>query len=58
MLVLMSLPPNGVPGLTFLGTIAVLVVAWFAGVRKVFKGPAVALRERPAVRAPSAEARA
>ncbi len=42
MLVVMSLPPNGKAGLTFLGTVAVLVVAWFAWVRRSFKGPAAA----------------
>lgn len=41
MLVVMSLPPNGKAGLTFLATIAVLVTAWFGGVRKVFRGPVV-----------------
>lgn len=43
MLVVMSLPPNGKAGLTFLGTLALLVVAWFGGVRAHFKGPTGAL---------------
>ena len=42
MLVVMSLPPNGKAGLTFLATIVLLVVAWFAGVRRRFRGPAAA----------------
>lgn len=41
MVVLMSLPPNGLAGLTLSATCAVLLVAWFGGVRKIFKGPAV-----------------
>ncbi len=47
MLVVMSLPPNGKAGLTFLGTLALLVVAWFGGVRKHFKGPTGAAPARP-----------
>lgn len=39
MVVLMSLPPNGLAGITFLSTCALLFVAWFGGVRKFFKGP-------------------
>ena len=41
MVVVMSLPPNLLAGKTFLGTCVVLLVAWFGGVRKVFKGPVV-----------------
>lgn len=41
MVVVMSLPPNQLAGQTFLGTCAVLVIAWFGGVRKRFKGPAL-----------------
>lgn len=40
MVVLMSLPPNGLAGITLSATIVLLVVAWFGGVRNVFKGPA------------------
>lgn len=39
MVVLMSLPPNGLAGLTFLATVLLLVVGWFGGVRRFFKGP-------------------
>jgi hypothetical protein len=39
MVVLMSLPPNGLAGITLAATCAVLVVAWFGGVRNVFRGP-------------------
>ena len=41
MLVVMSLPPNGKAGLTFVGTIALMVTVWFAGMRRKFKGPAM-----------------
>ena len=41
MLVVMSLPPNDKAGLAFSGTLVLLVVAWFGGVRRHFKGPAV-----------------
>lgn len=41
MVVLMSLPPNALAGLTFGATCALLLVAWFGGVRRYFKGPAV-----------------
>lgn len=47
MVVLMSLPPNGLAGLTLGVTCLLLVAAWFGGVRKVFKGPAV-LTQPPA----------
>ncbi len=39
MLVVMSLPPNGKAGLTFGATVALLVAAWYGGVRRRFKGP-------------------
>ncbi|MDP1922049.1 MAG: amino acid permease [Myxococcales bacterium] len=41
MVVAMSLPPTGIAGVTMLGMSAVLLLAWFGGVRRVFKGPAV-----------------
>lgn len=41
MVVLMSLPPNALAGQTFMATCLVLLVAWFAGVRRHFKGPAI-----------------
>jgi amino acid transporter len=41
MAVLMSLPPTGVVGLGMSGMIVLLLVAWFAGVRHVFRGPAL-----------------
>ncbi|MBE2249932.1 MAG: amino acid permease [Myxococcus sp.] len=41
MVVLMSLPPTGVAGVTMLAMSALLLVAWFGGVRRVFRGPAV-----------------
>ncbi len=41
MVVLMSLPPNDLAGLTLSATCVVLLVAWFGGVRKIFRGPAV-----------------
>ncbi len=40
MVVLMSLPPNGLAGITFGATCALLLIAWFGGVRQTFKGPA------------------
>lgn len=39
MVVLMSLPPNGLAGITFLATVLLLVLGWFGGVRRFFKGP-------------------
>lgn len=39
MVVLMSLPPNGLAGVTLSATCAVLFLAWFGGVRRIFKGP-------------------
>ncbi|MFO0598454.1 MAG: amino acid permease [Myxococcaceae bacterium] len=39
MVVLMSLPPHALAGYTLLATIVLLVLAWFGGVRKIFKGP-------------------
>lgn len=44
MVVLMSLPPHGLAGVTLLATIALLFLAWFGGVRRIFKGPPVALK--------------
>jgi amino acid transporter len=44
MVVLMSVPPHGLAGVTLLSTLAVLALAWFGGVRKRFKGPPVALK--------------
>lgn len=41
MAVVMSLPPTGVVGLGMTGMVALLLVAWFAGVRRIFKGPAL-----------------
>lgn len=46
MVVLMSLPPHGLAGVTLLATIALLFLAWFGGVRKIFKGPPVAFPPR------------
>ncbi|MBL9038029.1 MAG: amino acid permease [Archangium sp.] len=42
MLIIMSLPPNGLAGVTFGAVLVALGVAWFSGVRRRFKGPAVA----------------
>jgi len=39
MLVVMSLPPNAKAGLAFVATMVLLVLAWFGGVRRHFKGP-------------------
>jgi amino acid transporter len=39
MLVLMSLPPNGMAGGTFVVTLVVLVLGWYGGVRRLFRGP-------------------
>lgn len=36
---LMSLPPNGLAGITLSATCGVLLVTWFGGVRRIFKGP-------------------
>jgi amino acid transporter len=47
MVVLMSLPPNGLAGITLGATCLVLLVAWFGGVRRIFKGPAVPKLEAP-----------
>ena len=41
MVVVMSLPPNQLAGQTFGATCAVLLIAWFAGVRRHFKGPVI-----------------
>jgi amino acid transporter len=41
--VLFVLPPNEIAGYTFFGTCALLLVAWWAGVRKRFEGPKVTL---------------
>jgi amino acid transporter len=40
MLVLLSLPPNEAAGEAFAATAVVLAIAWFAGVRTRFRGPA------------------
>jgi amino acid transporter len=37
--VLLSLPPNELAGRTFAATVGLLLITWFAGVRRVFKGP-------------------
>lgn len=42
MLVLLSLPPNELAGRTFVATVVVLTIAWFGGVRRIFKGPPTA----------------
>lgn len=39
MVVLMSLPPNGLAGITLASTCVLLACAWFGSVRRVFKGP-------------------
>jgi amino acid transporter len=39
MVALMSLPPNGLAGVTLLATITTLAVAWVGGVRRLFGGP-------------------
>ncbi len=41
MVVVMSLPPNGLAGITLLSTCALLALAWYGGVRRVFTGPKV-----------------
>lgn len=41
--VLLVLPPNQLAGYTFGGTCVLLLVAWWAGVRKKFEGPKVTL---------------
>ncbi len=43
--VLMSVPPNALTGKTFAGVLAVLAIAWFAVVRKHFRGPGVSLQD-------------
>jgi amino acid transporter len=43
--VVMALPPNESAGVALAVTVGVLVVAWFAGVRKVFAGPKVTLEQ-------------
>jgi amino acid transporter len=48
MLVVMSLPPNGKAGITFMAVAALLFAAWFAGVRRSFRGPSVILEARTA----------
>lgn len=48
MVVLMSLPPNGLAGLTFGATVLLLVAGWFAGVRRFFKGPHALVAPPPA----------
>jgi hypothetical protein len=47
MVVLMSLPPNGLAGVTFLATALLLAAAWFGGVRRFFKGPQALVQQRP-----------
>jgi amino acid transporter len=54
MVVLMSLPPNGLAGITFSVTCVLLLVAWYGGVRAVFKGPAGLRQERGPPAAPRA----
>lgn len=58
MVVLMSLPPNGLAGVTFLATCVLLLLVWFGGLRKRFKGPALPKLESPAPGAPQAGPRA
>lgn len=41
MSVLMSVPPTGEVGVTMGAMAVVLVVAWFGGVRRHFKGPII-----------------
>jgi len=41
MVVVMSLPPNGLAGITLLSTCTLLALAWYGGVRRVFTGPKV-----------------
>lgn len=48
MVVLMSLPPTGVAGVTMLGMSALLAFAWFAGIRRRFRGPALGMPQAPA----------
>ncbi|MFT3839676.1 MAG: amino acid permease [Myxococcaceae bacterium] len=43
--VLMALPPNESAGIALGVTVVLLVVAWFAGVRRVFGGPKVTLEQ-------------
>ena len=43
--VLFGLPPNQRGGYTFVGFALVLVVAWWAGVRRRFRGPRVTRRQ-------------
>jgi hypothetical protein len=40
MVVLLTRPPNQEAGYALAGTVALLVVAWHAGVKRVFRGPA------------------
>ena len=41
MVVLMSLPPNGLAGITLGATCLLLLVVWFGGMRRYFKGPSL-----------------
>jgi amino acid transporter len=43
--VVMALPPNESAGIALAVTIGLLLLAWFAGVRKVFGGPKVTLEQ-------------
>jgi hypothetical protein len=40
MVVLLTRPPNQEAGQALAATVTVLVVAWHAGVKRVFRGPA------------------
>ncbi len=46
MVVLMSLPPNGLAGITLGATCLLLLLVWFGGMRKHFRGPALPTLER------------
>ncbi len=53
--VVMALPPNQSAGIALAVTVGLLLLTWFAGVRKVFKGPRVTL-EHLAPRAAAVDA--
>ncbi len=41
MVVMMSLPPNSLAGLALIGTCLLLILVWFGGLRRHFKGPSL-----------------